>query len=125
MTTITRKGREIAQQMIKHFDRDAVSTDDLARPLSLLGRLAPAYARIQEVWCSEETTERRRAWLEKREKQIEDRARAIVATMPAATTGKLEAVFTGDPRGYTLRVKVPGAERDGNAWGQGGEYGVG
>ena len=121
----TKKGRELAAQMMRHFDSDKVSTFDLAVPLSRLCRLAPAYQRIQEAWWNGDVSDREREQAERRERIIEARAALIVALMPAATTGPLELVLTGDPRGYSMRVKVPGAEHDGNTWGLGGEYGVG
>lgn len=60
------------------------------------------------------------------ESAIEARLTALVATLPATPDGPLVARLGGDPRGYTVKIHVPGelARHYGNTWGLDGDYGV-
>jgi hypothetical protein len=122
LTTTT--GTALALQIERYFAPGAAF--DLRQLCALLARLAPAYHRIQELRCNEPMTERQERRIDRLEGSIEARARAIVDAFPPLASGKrLGLTFTGDPRGFTIRVVVPDAPHEGNTWGRGGEFGVG
>jgi len=94
---------------------------------ALLCRHGRTYARIQEAICSgvewsqydtNETFNKRQArhekWTEKREQQLEKRMREICAGLGAGFV----PVFSGDPRGVTVKVQVPSGKTD--DWGKEG-----
>jgi hypothetical protein len=94
---------------------------DAARLLMRHGR---TYARIQEAICNGvgtwhgESNEsfgkrqaRHEAWTEKREQQLERRIREICAALGPG----FEPVFNGDPRGATVKIRVPSGRT--NDWG--------
>ena len=93
----------------------------------LLCRHGKTYARIQELNCNGVGTycnepierfnkrqARHEAWCEKREVQLEKRMRAIVAELGPG----FGVVFSGDPRGSTVKVTVPSGRT--NDWGHEG-----
>lgn len=96
---ITARGKDILFTLQK---RGYQPTDivNAAHELSRLGRAATTYARIQEIWCSVELSERQTAKLEQREQRLENLIKSIAASL------ELIAVFQGDPRGYTVRLKM-------------------
>lgn len=92
-----------------------------ARLASLLLRHAKTHARIQEMVCNgvewtqydtNETFNRRQArheaWTEKRDRQIEARITAICAELGPG----FKPVFSGDPRGCTVKIAVPSGKTD-------------
>lgn len=82
---------------------------------SVLARHATTYHRIQEIWCSVEMTERQVRHLEHREEMLERRIRALAdeltkeirANNPDINFGEIEVLFSGDPRGSTVKLKMP------------------
>lgn len=99
-----------------------------ARSLTaLLLRHGKTYARIQEMvcngveWSQYDTNEsfnkrqaRHEAYTEKREKQLEKRITAICAELGNG----FAPVFSGDPRGCTVKIQVPSGKTD--DWGKEG-----
>jgi hypothetical protein len=122
--SISNRGAELARQLVSAGAFDASLESQLAQAVSRIARLVPRYARIQEMWCNDEMRETRTKRLEAREAQIEATIARILATLPPSAHGPLSLVFQGDPRGYVVRIKVPGMPRAGNTWGLGGEFGI-
>ena len=94
---------------------------------NLLMRHGKTYARVQEMvcngveWMQHDTNEsfskrqaRHEAWTEKREQQLERRMRQIVQSLGEG----FGVVFSGDPRGCTVKVTVPSGRT--NDWGKEG-----
>ena len=94
------------------------STPAISHTCSLICRLAPTYARIQEAWCNgvEESQE---AALREREAELERRIADLVANLPHTEEGPIRVGFTGDPRGATIKLVLPGSlERYHDDWGR-------
>jgi hypothetical protein len=76
-------------------------------------RLARRYAKIQERWCNEDMSgtpgleDRVRA----REKKLEEKIRAVASEIKGVKGVK----FTGDPRGYCVRLHLRSGKY--NTWG--------
>jgi len=106
--TITEAGRKLARAVhLKQRDAEEARTQEAF--LSLIHRHAVTYARIQESRCSEEMSERATARLERREAQIERRIGHLAAYIGCGVK------FTGDPRGYCVRLILPDGRY--NTWG--------
>lgn len=120
---ITKRGQALARQLAKYYPRKQATLRE-EQLCSVIARHARTHARLQERACSVEMTEKQAALHDKRDSQIEERIAALVAELPATKNGKITVRFGGDPRGFTVKLVVPNAERDGNTWGLGGEYGV-
>ncbi len=117
MPVITSRGSELASELSKHIR----TTPSVLEICSLIARHARSHHRIQENQCNRELSERELI----REIRIERRIQELVAQLPPTKSAKrVTAKFTGDPRGYTVRVVVPDDPHGGNTWGRGGEYGV-
>lgn len=121
---ISHKGGELASQLISAGHFTIHQYDSLASTLSRIMRMCPAHARIAEAFCSEDMGDKKRARLEKRDAQLEATMTRIAGELPSSKNGPCELVFQGDPRGYTVKLKVPNAPNSGNTWGLGGEYGL-
>lgn len=117
----TSKGRHAAGLLSKHVG----ITPDVIETLSRIARLATTHTRLAELVCSVELSDRRSERVAREDARIEAAITRLVGTLPHTDHGPIVAVFSGDPRGYTVKLRVPGAERDGNTWGLGGEYGIG
>ena len=122
--TITPRGRELARLLSPYLATGAASPDQISRVCSLIARLATRHRRICEIECSVELDARQTERIDAESERIQARVRALVASLPPSHNGPLEAVFQGDPRGYTVRVKVPNLPQGGNTWGLGGEFGI-
>lgn len=129
--------RRERETFIARFMRDAatahpeVSAEDAHRAALLLLRHATTHGRLAVMSCNGHPAQvsslpaerinalqdRWDAWIEKREAQIEKRMRAILAPFPA-----FAVTFGGDPRGYTVKLKLPSGAY--NTWG-GSEDGFG
>ena len=117
MPTITSRGTAFAAELAKHIR----TTPRVLEICSLVASLALTHHRIQEDQCNRTLLRGEIA----RESRIERRIMELVAELPPTTAGKrVTAKFTGDPRGYTVRVVVPDDPHGGNTLGLGGEYGV-
>jgi hypothetical protein len=117
MPVITTRGAALARDLSKHIR----TTPSVLEICSLIARLARTHARLQEAKCNRELTPSELA----RESQIERHIQELVAKLPPTGSGKHVAPkFTGDPRGFTVRIVVPDDPHGGNTWGRGGEYGV-
>ena len=106
---ITRAGKSVACQLSRRLP-SVVDLDRVARIASLLCRQEPAYARIQDAWCSDERACNHaplRRKIEAREAQIEAHVRALVALLPATQHGPIGVQFDGDPRGPVIRLLAP------------------
>lgn len=117
---MSKRGNNLA-----HLLNPYIGTTDETRSIcSRICRLEPEYTRIQEAWCNDDMPEKRRLRTEAREAHLESLIRALVEKLPHTDAGPFTVVFSGDPRGYCVRIKSPDAPRDGNTWGLGGEFGV-
>lgn len=108
--TITREGCRVAHKLNYQIGTSGTSQ----RVASLLHRHARTYDRIQEAWCSVEMSDRQTARLEAREAKLEARIRELVELLPQPDGGSWRVEFSGDPRGYTVRLVAP----------DGREYGI-
>ncbi len=108
-----------------------LSDKSTARTLAdLICRHGKTYSRLQEMNCNGVGTfygesnesfakrqDRHEKWVEKREQQIEKRIAAICAELGEG----FAPIFQGDPRGNTIRIRVPsGRQNDGSNIGEGG-----
>ncbi len=117
MPVITSRGCELAAALAEHIP----PTQRVFEICSLIARLASTHARLQEEQCNRGLSADELA----RETHIEGRIRRLVADLPPTKSGKrVTAKFSGDPRGFTVRIVVPDDPHGGNTWGLGGEYGV-
>ena len=98
--TTTRAGVRFAQKLNYQIG----TTGDIQRVASLLHRHAVTYDRIQEAWCNEDMGDARLAELAAREAAIEARVLDLVAYLPEPDSGPWGVEFSGDPRGYTIRL---------------------
>ncbi len=93
----------------------------------LILRHGKTYSRIQEMNCNgvgtwyNESNEsfskrqaRHEAFCEKREQQLEKRITAICAELGAG----FEPIFQGDPRGNTVKIKLPSQPKAANSYDQ-------
>lgn len=104
-------------------DAAAEAIDSTAKPHArevarLLMRHGATYGRLAEVECSVELSERETARLERRQAQLERRMRELVSELGDG----FSVDFSGDPRGYTVKVTLP--TKAYNTWG-GAESGWG
>ena len=105
---ITNIGRKLAHEIDPKGEAFGLNEQEI---LSRIHRLAVTYTRIQELWCNEEMSERRTAYLQRREAQIENRIKAHAAKLPGVTVVK----FDGDPRGYVVKLMLASGHY--NTWG--------
>jgi hypothetical protein len=108
--TITRKGIDYAHKLNYQIG----TTGRSQRVASLLHRHARTYDRIQELWCDWDMSDRQRVRLEAKEARLEARIRDLVGYLPEPDNGPWRVQFSGDPRGYTVRLIAP----------DGREYGI-
>lgn len=94
--------------------REAGEDCDVRRIAELLCRHGKTYARLQEIWCNVEMTERQEKYWQRRESLIERRIRQLCTELGP----DFEPIFDGDPRGNTVKVKVPSGRT--NDWGKEG-----
>ncbi len=105
--TITRKGSAFARKL----NHQIGTTDEIERVCSRIHRHARTYDWIQEAWCCDDMSDRRRLALEAREAWLEARIRGLVEYLPQPDSGPWRVEFSGDPRGFTVRlVTVDGRE---------------
>lgn len=107
--TVTQAGVKFAWKL----NHQIGTTGHIQRVCSLLHRHARTYDWIQEVWCDTDLSERPRqqARLEAKEEWLEARIRDLVEYLPQPDSGPWTVEFSGDPRGYTVRlVTVDGRE---------------
>ena len=93
----------LAREYPQHADIDLV-----AQRLMSLGQ---TYGRIQESYCNDDlrgTAERKR---EEKEQSIEREVKGLCDTLPGCMP-----IFGGDPRGATIKLKVPSGYTD--DWGK-------
>ena len=113
---MTRRELESRQQFESALYRETQSNTEAYRLAQLLMRHGRTYARIQEMvcngveWYQHDTNEtfnkrqaRHEAYTEKREGQLERRITTICKELGAG----FEPVFSGDPRGCTVKIRVP------------------
>lgn len=116
MPIITDRGRNLAKDLARYCDLRSVHV----ATLSTIARHAATHLRYAVAECNRELTP---AEVRKVER-IEARIRQLVATLPETPKGPLTVKFGGDPRGYTVKIVVPGEPHAGNTWGRDGEFGV-
>lgn len=80
---------------------------DTAYTLSLISRHAKTYRRLAEIQCGDgvhsgEWVNAHWGWLEKRDKQVENRLLTLAKELPNGVRMELQ----GDPRGYLVRLIV-------------------
>lgn len=104
---VTERGRKFAWKL----NHQIGTTYEIEQVCSLLHRHAASYDHIQEAWCSEEMSDWKTAYLMARESAIENRITELVQYLPEPDSGPWKVEFSGDPRGYTVRlVTVDGRE---------------
>lgn len=117
---VTRRGRQLRAEL-----NDAIRTDDPDHPyipldrlgdVSLLARRVARYNTRQEQACSYEWACGEK-W-DRDEERLEQSIRDLAKSLP----GVLDVVFSGDPRGYTVKLVLSSGRT--NCWGQDG-WGIG
>ena len=112
MSEETNKGRKLAGRI----ERYVGYTTGIAETCSLISRHAQTYDRIQELWCNEEMSDRRRELLERKEAQLEARIRTLVGELPGwddeNQRGEWRVRFGGDPRGATVVLVMLNHDRE-------------
>ena len=104
---MTREREEFVAVMTRELPKaNTLDVIDLCRKLC---RLAATHHRIAETVCSVEMTEAEAARLEKKDDRTE--ARITELCKPYG----IMPVFSGDPRGCTVKLKVPSGNT--NDWG--------
>jgi hypothetical protein len=119
---VTDKGRKLAE----FLNPSIGTTARILRICSLICRLAPTYERLQVELCNgpEGRTDgwNQEAWharIAKREGEIEARVKYLVGQLPTIDGKEILPVFNGDPRGATIKLRMP----DGRGC-DGGEFGL-
>jgi hypothetical protein len=80
----------------------------------LILRHSATYARIQETWCNEEMDDARTKQMEAKEARLEARLQEICQSLSPDCAPD----FQGDPRGTTVKIKLPSGYTD--DWGRTG-----
>lgn len=114
MAKAKQRDREQFERVIA--DATVEMGDSTERPYAvqtarLLMRHGATYERLAEVECSVELSEQQAARLERRQQQLEQRMRKLVARLGE----RFDINFNGDPRGYTVKIKLPTKRY--NTWG--------
>lgn len=112
---ITRKGRELATTIYPAFDRSSAYTMGLTYTCSLIARNATTHHAYAEVLCNggdDRASDEVRNWqitcAEQKTERIERRIRQLVESIPDTDAGPISVVFSGDPRGCTVKLVMPG-----------------
>lgn len=114
MAQTTNRGRELARKL-----GPAIGTTwQINETCSLIARHARTHHRLMEIQCNDADLYE---WAEKREEQIERRISELVADLPHTDEGPIRVKFSGDPRGATVKLVMPGTlVRMHDDWGQEG-----
>lgn len=121
--TITKAGRELARHL--HIVvNDGHSVGEAFEVCSRIHRAGVTYSHIQEVFCSVELSERMTKVYEKRESQLEALITRHCGTLTEMTGHEYVPEFSGDPRGFTVKIGSPGVELGNQDWGLDGKTGV-
>lgn len=118
MAKMTNRGIEFANEISSYVRAKIDIEVTRGEVCSLIARHAKTHHNYAETECNRELRPSERRKVE----QIETRIRALVAQLETHDGQPVGVKFTGDPRGYTVKLVIPGAP--GNTWGGGGEYGV-
>ncbi len=126
MPAITKNGRELADTLRKL----GASGGELELICSRICKHAVTHCHFMEAACNRELTESEL----RAEKNLEDNLSKYIGQIDVRWGDKdhdhsaMLPVFQGDPRGFTVRLRLPDGypnrDRLGNTWGLGGEYGV-
>jgi len=126
---ITQKGRILAEKLEPSTGYDS----DIAYICSLLCRQATTYHRIQEQHCNghpamdnpsipiadaNRLQAKFEQLLEKQEANIENRVNMLCHSLPKVEGKHIEPIFSGDPRGAVIKLKMPDGRYD--DWGHEG-----
>lgn len=116
MSTVTENGRKLAREISNWIE----IAHDTSVICSLIARHARTHHRYMEIDCNEGLT----AEQARKVDRIEARIRELVSYLPKSKVkgAGLSVKFSGDPRGYTVKIVIPGAP--GNTWGGNSEYGI-
>jgi hypothetical protein len=68
--------------------------------------IARRYHSIQERWCNEQMEEATTRYYEHVETRLEKRVTEILKSYLGPDKPIREIIFTGDPRGYTIKLKL-------------------
>lgn len=107
---ITNNGRKLAISLNPSIG----ITNDILETCSLICRHAKTFHALMEFECNHGTT----PWVEKREPQLVARICQLVEQLPLVNGEAIGAVFSGDPRGATVKLRMPDGRYD--DWGQEG-----
>ena len=108
---ITKKGFKLADKLHPSVGFH----QGMARTCSLICRHATTHCHLQEIQCNG-MTEQQEQWASKREGQIEARIRDLCLNLPTVEGQGIVPVFQGDPRGATVKLRMPDGRYD--DWGQ-------
>lgn len=109
MTKRERDRAEFVARLVSEIPDKVSAVTDAA---FLIMRHGATYARIQEAWCNEEMGDRRTREMMAKEARIEKRITELCEPFG------FKADFQGDPRGATVKIRVPSGYT--NDWGRTG-----
>lgn len=128
MARITQKGRDLAHSIGRSYPAPGLfmANADNQELCSLICRHARTYCRIQEEQCDGPAGKDSPSFdwdrwgrrLEKREAHLEARIETLCAKLPEIDGKPIRPIFGGDPRGATVKLKMPDGRAD--DWGREG-----
>lgn len=107
---MTRVNSQVRMSFVSKLQRE-FPDKDVSNIASLILRHGTTYGRIQEIWCSEELTERQEKRLQHKELLLERRITQLCQELDPGCT----PLFEGDPRGNTVKILLPSGYSD--SWG--------
>jgi hypothetical protein len=116
VVSTTKRGNELAHLLNPYIG----TTEQIRRICALIARHATTHARLATAACNRELTR----WEAAKETRIEARIRSLAELLPHTDNGPITVRFQEDPRGFTVKLHVPGYPQDGNTWGLDGDFGV-
>lgn len=101
MTVSTRDRENFIALLVHEYPLDVPEV--VAARARRLMRFGTTYCRYQETYCSVELSDYEERKLERRERRTEELVRSLCAEF----SPPLLVEFQGDPRGHTIKLKVP------------------
>lgn len=120
--TNTNVGWKLYYTFAEHFDTPAGQSMEYVAICSALHRSTARHSRIQETLCNGPTNDNwSEAWqtaVEQLDANCEKRIRELCARLIDCQGKAIEPIFSGDPRGCTVKLKLPSGFT--NDWGREG-----
>jgi hypothetical protein len=108
MTKITAKGTHLACKLSPSI---GVPDTKCLEICSLIHRHAATHQKIVTAECNESRSPQRE-WLDNREQQLRKRIDCLVRELPSVNGRAITPVYQYDPRGQTVRLRMPDGRFD-------------